>query len=451
MARHDESPTLRSDLRASIADGTAYSVMVGIGEAYLPAFVLAVGLGEVRAGLTATIPVLAGSVLQLAAPALIRRLGSHRRWVLICGCIQAAVFLPLLAAAIGGRIPWPVVVLIATFYWGAALGAGPAWNTWMARLVPLRLRAPFFARRSLMSQLGILVGLMAAGFLLSGFAGRGTPLTGFALIFSVACACRLISLGFLVKQHEPQAPPEPEQRVSLPALWRRLRRRDGHLLAYMLGVQAMSNLAAPFFTPYMLHQLALPYATYMGLLGVAFIAKAATLLLLGRFTQRFGAKRLLWIGGAGVVPLSALWIVSAAPAYLAGIQVLAGIIWACYELATFLLLFEMIADRERTSILTSFNLVNSLAIAAGSVAGGLILRWAGQDRAAYMLLFLLSAIGRVFTLLLLHRVAGVPRVPTWIRFRTLGVRPAAESIDRPILATIPECREGEDAAGAGGQ
>ena len=56
---------VRKDLRASLADGASFSVMVGIGETYLAAFVLALGMGEIAAGLISSIPLLAGSVLQL--------------------------------------------------------------------------------------------------------------------------------------------------------------------------------------------------------------------------------------------------------------------------------------------------------------------------------------------------------------------------------------------------
>lgn len=54
---------LRRNLTAMNADGFSFSVMVGIAETYLPAFVLARGLGEMNAALIATVPVLLGSVL----------------------------------------------------------------------------------------------------------------------------------------------------------------------------------------------------------------------------------------------------------------------------------------------------------------------------------------------------------------------------------------------------
>jgi hypothetical protein len=53
--------------------------MVGFGETYPPAFVLAVGLGEIMAGLIASVPLLAGGLMQLASPAGVRILGSHKR------------------------------------------------------------------------------------------------------------------------------------------------------------------------------------------------------------------------------------------------------------------------------------------------------------------------------------------------------------------------------------
>ena len=41
---------LRRDLWVSTADAVAYSLMVGFGETYIPAFALALGLGPVAAG-----------------------------------------------------------------------------------------------------------------------------------------------------------------------------------------------------------------------------------------------------------------------------------------------------------------------------------------------------------------------------------------------------------------
>ena len=58
--------SLRTDLRISTAEGTATNVMVGIGETYLPAFVLALTGSQLACGLVSTLPLVIGAVLQLA-------------------------------------------------------------------------------------------------------------------------------------------------------------------------------------------------------------------------------------------------------------------------------------------------------------------------------------------------------------------------------------------------
>ncbi len=63
---------LRRDLRASVGDGIAWGGMVGLGETYLPAFALAIGLGELTAGLVASLPLLAGGIMQMITPVGIR-------------------------------------------------------------------------------------------------------------------------------------------------------------------------------------------------------------------------------------------------------------------------------------------------------------------------------------------------------------------------------------------
>src|SRR5262245_13162494 len=62
---------LRKNLRNSVSDGASFSVMVGIGETYFPAFVLALGMGEIASGLIASIPLLMGAVLQMISPAAV--------------------------------------------------------------------------------------------------------------------------------------------------------------------------------------------------------------------------------------------------------------------------------------------------------------------------------------------------------------------------------------------
>ncbi len=151
-------PHLERDLRAMTADGVAFSAMVGLGEAYVPAFALAVGLGEVVSGLVATVPMLAGACLQMVTPAAVRRLGSYRRWVVLCARLQALSFVPLIVGAALGKVGLLWVGVATVAYWAFGMSTSPAWNAWVTSLVPFEIRAGFFARRARAAQAALLGG-----------------------------------------------------------------------------------------------------------------------------------------------------------------------------------------------------------------------------------------------------------------------------------------------------
>lgn len=434
---------LRRTLTISTLDGTAFAVMVGVGETYLAAFVLAANLGEVAAGLVMTVPLLAGAVLQLLAPAGIRLLGNLRRWVSAMAALQALAFLPLAAMAVTGRISAWAIFASSMLYWGAGMACGAAWTTWAAGIVPSRVRARYFGTRARLCQLGVLAGLVAGGLSLEwgrrSTPGHTAPLWLFGALFGAACGFRLISAALLSRYHDPGDHALEHKIVGLGDVVRRARHgRDIRFLGYMIFVTATAQIAQPFFTPFMLGRLEFSYTQFLTLLGASFVAKSITQPIFGRLAPRIGVYRLLWIGGLGIVPLSALWLISSNFWYLLAMQLFSGAVWGAYELATLLLMFDSIRDDERTSILGKFNVANAFAIVAGSLLGGAVLARGSDSGEAYAAVFILSLIARLASVLFLMRTDRRVEHPAPISVEVEAIRPSAGSITAPIMATIPE-------------
>ena len=300
---------MRRDLNAMLGDGAAYSVMVGIGEHYLPAFALAMGMGEVVAGLIACVPLLAGAILQLISPFGVRKLGSYRRWVSMSAAVQAASFLPLVAAAWIGSIPVALLFIIAGAYRGAGMSAGPAWTAWATSIVPMRVRPRFFACRNRVSQAGVLVGFVGGGIALQFGASLGSPLAAFAAIFAAAGICRFISSRLLAAQSEPMPPGRDMHIVSRREILARLKNHgEGRLLFYLWAMYATAQIGGPYFTPFILGQLQYDYATYMLILATSILAKTLAMPILGRFAHRYGSRRLMIFGGIAMIPLPLFWL-----------------------------------------------------------------------------------------------------------------------------------------------
>jgi hypothetical protein len=401
---------LRRDLTASTVDGVAYAVVVGLGETYFPAFVLACGHGQVAAGLVATIPPLVGAVLQLASPAGVALVRSLKIWVVGCALVQAFSFAPLLVAAATGTAPLWLIFAAVSLYWGAAYGTSGAWNTWIGMLVPQRIRARFFARRNRLSQYGVLGSLVAGGAVLHGGATSGAPLLAFVLLFAAAGTARVISAVFLSRQSQPQALPRDYRLVGPAELLSRLRHRpDASFLLYLVLATLATQMALPFFPPYVLGRLGRSYADFM-LLTAAFLgAKLLSFSPFGKFARRFGTRRLLWLGSLLLIPHSALWAVSDSLTYLLAVQLFGGIAWAAYDLACALAVLEILPEQERTSLLTTYNLFNAAAMTAGSALSGSLLAWSGTTTGSYQTVFIAAAALRIILLPLLLRITALHR------------------------------------------
>jgi MFS family permease len=414
------------------ADGVAASVMVGIGETYLPAFVLALSGSQVACGLVSTVPMVIGAALQLCAPWAVRRLGSYRHWVVLAAVAQVLGFVPLLLAAVVGSMSIPMVFLVVAVYWATGMAGGTAWNAWAGTLVPERIRAPYFARRTRFSQLGIMAGLAAGGIILELGKGWGWLPGAFAALFFTAMASRTCSAYFLSRQHEP-TPPDRPQLPGLGELLTAVRHHSvSRAILYMLAAQVACQIAGPYFNPYMLGQLKLSYVHYLMLICTPYVARAVCLRAWGRVVDRVGAHRVLWLSGVLVAPLPLLWNFSDSFGYLVAIQTYAGLTWAGYELAQLLLFFDTIPTERRVGVLTLFNLFNAVAIFSGSIVGGLMLAELGAGRYAYQMLFLASTLVRVAAMLVLVRLPARAAKPRPIPPTTIVLPRGLETAPRPF-------------------
>jgi MFS family permease len=419
------------------ADGAAFSVMVGTGETYLVPFALALGIAAGQASLLATLPILAGSLLQLVAPLGVRRLGSYRRWVAGCAALQALCFAPLVLAALRGAASPGVLFAVGAAYWGFGMATGPAWNAWVGTIVPARVRARFFAQRARLAQLALLVGIVAGGYVLELGKRQGRVFLAFAALFVAAGLARAVSSRFLTAMSETPGLASRLEAIHVRGVLRELRGRDaGRIVAWLLAMQMVVNVAAPFFAPYMLGPLHLSYDGFMLLTATSFVSRVAVLPLLGRLAERGRAVRVLRLGALGIVPLPAAWLVSDHFGYLLALQAFAGCAWAAVELATLLVFFDALEQETRTSVLALYNVGSAAAVAVGSLAGAGLFVALGADAAAYAALFAVSSIARAATLPLL-RAVGPPRTAHLPgELDTLAVRPSVGALQRPLLSSL---------------
>jgi MFS family permease len=379
-------------------------------------------------GLLTAMPFLA-SLLSLPASLLIEHTGARKTIFLAGLYFQRALWfavalLPLWIVSRYGFADAPRAVfwfLLLTFFMhaGNAVG-GPAWVSWMADLVPGRLRGKYFARRR---QLGILPALPVAvlvGWLLDrNGTGPMQTLQWCAIIFMCAAVCGLMDIHLF--HYVPDVPPAPRRGAGLlRAMVRPL--RDRRFLVFG-GFTATMTFAMCFMTQfvslYLIERLRVTSSqAQVMLIAGPMLAQLLVLGAWGAAADRMGKKPVLVIAGAGLVPVGLGWVlVGPGDVWLGYLLMAAGAaLWTGVEVANFNLVLGMAgAKREDgdagdaaaggTAYVATNSVIINVAGCLGGLAAGLIAQalkdWSWQPVAgaktftSYDVLFVISGVLRL--------------------------------------------------------
>jgi len=251
-----------SGLRSVIKDGLATQAMVTLtGGVFLVAFALKLGASYTLIGLLAAIPPLA-QLIQIPSISLVEKY-RVRRTISMYASAGSRIFLLLIAL-----IPFLfsieiglifLIVFLSLHAMFAAIG-GCSWNSWMRDLIPQNQLGAFFAKRAKLT-IGLAVVLsLAAGFFIDQWVNLfpNYELYGYSILFFGGFIVGLFGIYFISTIPEPrmvsvERGPKFFEMISQP-----FKNVNFKNLVMFLGFWNFAiNLAAPFFTVYMLIRLEL--------------------------------------------------------------------------------------------------------------------------------------------------------------------------------------------------
>lgn len=391
-------------LRLSLVDAFLFSLMIGAGETYLPAYSLSIGMGEIFAGILASLPIVSGALLQLITPRGLQQVRSHKHWVVASSSLQALTFLPLIYFSATRAPDFWTLFGILTLYWGSGFTAGLGWNYWMGRLVQIEEGNRFFSKRARISQFGVLIGLIGGGVALHNKIAIGHFSSVFTLLFIFAGSCRLISSLILSSQYFDPSWKDDDKlgfRESWKVFFANSEKRK--FFFFLVPFQAAVFVSSPFVTPYFLAQMKMDYGTYMVAIALLFIGKILAVTVIERYKKHASGFHLLLFGAGAVIPLPTLWALSSSSYYIFFLQVLNGLAWAFVEVGLSLIFFKDLKQEEKIPVLTVYNLLNSLAIIVGTYFGGKILWIFGEKMSSYYIVFAVGSLSRAGAFIPLYR------------------------------------------------
>ena len=318
---------IRKSLEASTADGIFAAIYSNVtAGVLLTNFAMDLGASATQIGLLASIPLVANLLQPLGA--YLSEQCSSRHWYCLGVYIPSRLVWVLLLLGLG-LLHWdyiePKMLITGTLAIAlissstGALGSA-AWLSWMAVLVPKRLRGRYFGLRNSAANLTNLVSVPLMGMAISQWPSG--PVDGFGVLLVVAIAFGLLSLAF--QNLMADINPKLQQTLSEPQIGLPSAEADGEsapenaakaekfkfwiLLLYFGCWMFAFSLSAPFFNLYMLDNLNLPITLVTFYTSLMAGANLLMFMFWGRLADRIGNRTVLAIAGIILAIAPLLWL-----------------------------------------------------------------------------------------------------------------------------------------------
>ncbi|WP_333470630.1 MFS transporter [Microcoleus sp. herbarium12] len=433
---------VRSTLKASTIDGVFATIFESAtGGVILSNLLLQLGASSVEIGILSAIPMVVNFLQPLGAYIADRTTSRHWYNLGIFG-VSRLLWLVLVVAIIWGPGPadshqllqWTLATVLAANVLGAF--ANSNWFSWMAAVVPHRLRGRYFGFRNSATSLISLLGVPLMGLCVS--AWGADRISGYGIVLFVGVLAGMISLGCqfwmvdvnpLAYRKDAESDRVPEKKESkqttdfVPSVL-----KDSNFLIFIVYFSVWTfavNLCAPFFNIYLLKDLSLDVSLVTVYNSLSSGANLLLLMFWGRLADRWGNRPLLISVGLIVAITPLLWLGTgnypfAVWVWLPLLHLLGGTTLGAIALCTNNIQMEIAPIEQPSTYFAIAAAVSGVAGGLGTTAGGFLAELPGMSLGA---LFALSAAVRLVGLLPLILVKE-PRslslraiVPNFLQFK----------------------------------
>jgi MFS family permease len=372
---------LKKGLRGVTLDGLTSKITVSLTTgAFLVAIALQFGASNSVIGLLAAIPMLT-QILQIPAVYLVERFRVRRAISVYFASGARSAFLVIALIPFLFPVDWRISILIAALFLKGAFAAVSqcSWSSWMRDLVPREKRGTFYAKRMTIAAIAGMAISLVAGFYLDWFKAGFPQLLayGYAPLFFLAFAVGMANVWFIAKIPEPRMTGKGNNVFRL-MLEPFKDQNFSNLMKFLVAWNFAINLAAPFFTVYMLKSIKLDMSTVIALTVLSQLVNISVLRIWGRFMDRFTTKAVLNVCGPLFIISIFFWIFAMNPTrhaltipLLIVLHIAMGIATAGTVLGTSNIAIRLAPKDAASSYLATSSVANSLAAGLAPLLGGL--------------------------------------------------------------------------------
>ena len=422
---------IKASLNLSWKEGVFSHIMLAVIDYFVVPYALFLGATAQQIGILLAMAHLMASLVQFFSPTLIRLSKSRVQFLSYASAVQATVLVPMAALAFISFEQRIFVFGMFLVIFRIMLSLSSlTWQSLVSDYLPPTKRGHFLGWRSQVVGLAGLAGLMISGILLSSLKQISISLA-FAVLFLLAASCRFLSSYLQSKLHNVPQQAMPGSDFTFVQFVKKFRESNFvKFVFYVSSITFATNIAAPYFSVFMLRDLHMNYLTYMAVHVSGVISGLIAFPIWGKHSDMVGNARILKMTSFLVPVIPLLWLCSSHVWYLMMVEFFSGFIWGGFNLCVTNFIFDSVIPQKRVRCLGYFNLINGVAIFLGSVIGGFL-----ADRLhptlgfSLLTLFIISALLRFSAHFILsgrfHEVRETPHQPTDFELfaSALGIRP----------------------------
>ncbi len=414
--------SVRTSLKASSIDGALSTVFSNItGGVLLSSFLLELGASPFEIGMVASLPMLANLLQPLGAfvsnnfnsrhnYGIWTFLPSRLLWLILLICIIFRNF----NANSSQEIIYLTLILVIISNILAALGSA-SWMSWLAALVPPKLRGRYYSIRSIVSNITGLFCLPIASFIVSNW--QEGVIAGYGVVLSISIVAGLASLfcqQFMIDINPQIAGKKEEQIENLKEKNQDnffnsliIPFKDRNLLIFLIYFALWGfavNLSTPFFNLYMLENLGINITSVTLFNSLSNGANMLMLLIWGRLSDRIGNRPLLIFVGLAIAITPLFWLLTGIAEiqsqlwiFLLIFHLFLGGTWAAIDLANNNIQIGISPIQHHASFFAIISATTGISSALGITVGGILVQYAHYE--GFFGVFFISAILRLVALI----------------------------------------------------
>lgn len=376
ITSEEQQKGLKTVIKDSIVSQAMTTLSAGT---FLVAFALELGASNLMIGILAGLTPLV-QLIQLPSIYLVEKIRNRRKITVISSLI-GRIFLLLIAAIPflfdpGNGLFFLIFFLVLHSAFGAVLSC--SWNSWMRDFLPQEGLGAFFSKKMTLSTiLGIVLSLLGGYFLdHKEWLFPGNPMLGYSVLFAVAFLFGMLGSYYMSRIPEPPMIPSGLNLIKLISV----PFKDANfknLITFLGSWNFAINLAAPFFTVYMLQRLQISMSLVIILLTVSQAVNVIFLKTWGRISDQYSNKTILAICGPLFIFTILFWTFTTFPEkhvftipMLFVIHILMGASTAGISIASGNIGLKLAPKGGGVAYLAVISIVNSLAAGIAPILGG---------------------------------------------------------------------------------